>query len=73
MQGTDIPVKILKENACFFAEEITLQFNEGICSSEYTEFFKFANIAPAFKQSSRNLMENYRPTNLSSWKKLRLS
>ena len=49
MQGTDIPVKILKENACFFAEEITLQFNEGICSSEYTEFFKFANIAPAFK------------------------
>ena len=29
VQDTDILVKILKENANFFAEEITLQFNEG--------------------------------------------
>ena len=34
IQDTDIPVKVLKENAEFFAEQICLQFNEAICSSQ---------------------------------------
>ena len=54
----------MKENANFFAEQITLQFNEGICSSKYAESFKLANITPAFKQGSRNLKGNYRPISI---------
>ena len=54
----------MKENANFFAEQITLQFNEGICSSKYAEFFKLASITPAFKLGSRNLKDNYRPISI---------
>ena len=64
VQETDIPVKVLKENANFFAEQIFLQFNDGIESSKYAESFKFANITPAFKQGSRNLKDNYRPISI---------
>ena len=49
-QDTYISVKVLKENVNSFAERITLQFIEGICSSKHREFFKFANITLAFKQ-----------------------
>ena len=64
MQDNDIPVNVLKENANFFAEQITQQFNEGICSSKYTESFKLANVTPAFKHGSRNLRDNYRPISI---------
>ena len=50
VQDNDIPVKVLRENANFFAEQITLHFDESICSSKYAESFKLANITPAFKQ-----------------------
>ena len=63
-QDTDIPVKILKGNEEFFAEQIYLQFNEGIFVSKYPSNFKFANITPAFKQGSRNLKDNYRPISI---------
>ena len=58
IQGTDIPVKILKDNAEFFAEYIYLQYNETIKSSNC---FKFVNIAAAFQQGSRNQKNNYSP------------
>ena len=64
VQDNYISVKVWKENANFFAEQITLQFNGGICSSNYAESFKLANIAPAFKQGSRNPKDNYRPTSI---------
>ena len=64
VQDTDIPVKVLKANADFFAEQITRQFNEGICSSKFAESFKFANVTPVFKQGSRNLKDNYRPISI---------
>ena len=64
VQDTDIPVKILKENAEFFAEYIYLQFNEAIESPKFPDFFKFANITPAFKQGSRNQKDNYRPISI---------
>ena len=63
-QDTDIPVKILKGNEEFFAEQIYLQFNEGMFVSKYPSNFKFANITPAFKQGSRNLKDNYRPISI---------
>ena len=60
VQYNDIPVKVLKENANFFSEQVTLQFNEVIYSSKYVESFKLASITPAFKQGCRNLKDNYR-------------
>ena len=60
MQDTDIPVKILKENAEYFAEYICLQFNEAICAAKFPASFRLANITPVFKQGSRNQKENYR-------------
>ena len=44
VQDNDISVKVLLENANFFAEQITLQFNGGICSPKYAKSFKLANI-----------------------------
>ena len=56
IQDTNIPVKVLKENEEIFAEQIYLQFNEGICASHFTTNFKFAYLAPAFKQGFRNII-----------------
>ena len=64
MQDTDIPVKILKENAEYFAEYICLQFNEAICAAKFPASFRLANITPVFKQGSRNQRENYRPISI---------
>ena len=64
VQDTDIPVKVLKENAEFFAEQICRQFNETICSSKFPATFKFANVTPVFKQGTRNLKDNYRPISI---------
>ena len=52
VQDNDTPVKVLKENANFFAEQITLQFNEGILFIKIANSFKVANTTPAFKQGS---------------------
>ena len=57
---TDISVKMLQENAQFFAKYIYLQYNEALRSSNFANFFKFANIAAAIKQGSRNQKDNYR-------------
>lgn len=38
----------------FFAEDIYFQYNKGIYLSKFAHSFKFANIADAFKQDSRN-------------------
>ena len=54
VQGTDIPVKNLKDNAEFCAKYIYLQYNEVIKSLNFPNCFKFANIVAAFKQDSRN-------------------
>ena len=63
-QDTDLPVKILKENAEFFAEFICTQFNDTISSSKFPSSFKYANITPVFKKDSRNNKENYRPVSI---------
>ena len=53
-----------KEHLWVTASEITLQFNEGICSSKCAESFTLANITPAFKQGPRNLTDYYRPVSI---------
>ena len=44
VQDIGIPVKLLKENAAYFAEYICLQFNEAICASKFPASFKLANV-----------------------------
>ena len=64
VQETDIPVKIWKENADFFYEQVCRQFNEAICSSKFPATFKFANVTPVFKKGNRNQKDNYRPISI---------
>ena len=61
---TDIPVKILEENADFFAERICRQINEAIYSSKFPATFKFVNVTPVFKKGNRNQKDNYRPISI---------
>ena len=60
VEDTDIPFKVLIENAEFFTEQICRQFKEAICSSKFPATFKFANVIPFLKQGTRNLKHNYR-------------
>ena len=64
VQDSDIPVKVLKENANFFTDYIYLKFNEAVDSSKFADFFKSVDIADAFKQGSRNKKENFRPISI---------
>ena len=59
VQDSDIPVKILKENADFFADYIYLQFIEAVDSPQFADFCKSADTAAAFKQGSRNQTNQY--------------
>ena len=63
-QETDLPVRVVKENAEYFAEIICSQFNESINSSKFPLSFKLANITPVFKNESRNHKNNYRPVSI---------
>ena len=49
-----MPVRVVKENAEYFAEIICSQFNESINSSKF----------PVFKNESRNHKNNYRPVSI---------
>ena len=63
-QDNNVPVKILKENADYFAEFICIQFNDSVNSSKFPSSFKCANITPIFKNESRNHKTNYRPVSI---------
>ena len=64
VQDTDISVKVLKENADYFAEYVCLQFNEVICASKFPASFNFAKVTLVFKQGFRNQKDNYRPISI---------
>ena len=55
-QDIDIPVKVLKENAEFFADQICRQFNEAICSSKFPATSKFANVTPIISKIFEKLI-----------------
>ena len=63
-QETDLPVRVAKENAEYFAEIICSQSNESINSSKFSLSFKLANVTPVFKYQSRNHKNNYRPVSI---------
>ena len=48
-----------------FLLELNLELNKGIISaSQFPASFKFANVAPASKDASRNLKDKYRPISI---------
>lgn len=53
MQGTDIPVKVIKCNNNFLVEQICTYFNESVRKGKFPKCLKIPNITPAFKKSTR--------------------
>ena len=49
-QDTDIPTKIIKENADIFADILLARFNDSAEKSNFPSFLKKANITPVFKK-----------------------
>ena len=52
-QSTDIPVKILKENAGIFGNYICDFFNDCVERGDFPSILKLANIAPVFSKGFR--------------------
>ena len=63
-QGTDIPSKIIKENADIFASFLHSSFNTSVTNSDFPSVLKQANITPVFKKGERYSKDNYRPVNI---------
>ena len=65
-QNTDVPTKIVKENADIFADFLHKSFNEFVKKSEFPSALKLANITPVFKKRERECKNNYRPVSILS-------
>ena len=63
-QDSDIPSRIIKENADIFTDILHSSFNSLIYQSEFPTILKLANITPVFKKGDRNSKENYRPVSI---------
>ena len=63
-QSTDVPIRVLKENADIFADYICGFFNESIKKSTFPSILENANITPDFKKGYRSSKENYRPESI---------
>ena len=60
IQITDIPVKILKQNADIFGSYICHFLNVCVDTGTFPSVLKHANITPVFKKGYRSSKENYR-------------
>ena len=65
-QETDIPTKIVKENADIFANVLVSNFNDSFEKSNFPSILKDATITPVFKKGDRNSKDNYRPVSILS-------
>ena len=52
-QDTDVPTKIIKENAHNFADFIHPAINASINKNEFSSFLKLADVIPVFKKGSK--------------------
>ena len=65
-QDSDIPSRIIKQNADVFTDILPSSFNNLIYQSQFAPIFKLVNISLAFKKGGRNFKENYRPVSILS-------
>ena len=64
IQDNDIPVKILKDNANFFADYICIFYNYATTNSKFPSFLKMEYITPIFKKGSKHKNENFIPVSI---------
>ena len=69
IQKTDIPVKILKQNADIFGSYICHFFNVCVDKGTFPSVLKHADITPVFKKGYRGSRENYRPVSKTIMRK----
>ena len=65
-QDTNVPTKILKENADIFADFSHTSFNEFAKKSEFPSALKLANVTPVFTKRERECKNNFRPVSILS-------
>ena len=65
-QDTDIPTKIIKDNAELFTDFLHPSINECLESALFPTFLKNANITPIHKKGSKHCKGNYRPVSILS-------
>ena len=64
-QGTDIPTKILKENADIFSDFLFAYYNASVVkSSKFLSILTLADIIPVFKKGHEECKNNYRPVSI---------
>ena len=63
-QESDIPTKIIKENADIFSEVLHLSFNVSVNEGTFLSVFKLADVTPIFKKGSKYSKDNYRPISI---------
>ena len=64
IQNTDIPVKILKQNADIFGGFICHFSNVYVDKGTFPSVLKLANITLVFKKGHKGSKENYRPVSI---------
>ena len=63
-QDTEVPTKIIKENANIFTDFIHPSINASINNGNFPSFLKLAKMIPIFKKDSKNSKDNYRPISI---------
>ena len=59
-QDTDVPTKIIKENANIFTDFVHPSINASSNNGDIPSFLKLANVIPVFEKDSKNSKDNYR-------------
>ena len=63
-QYTDIPTKVIKDNADIFSDFLLSGFNNSITTFIFPSSLKQAILTPVFKKGDKNWKENYRPVSI---------
>ena len=63
-QDTDVPTKIIKENAVIFTDFIHPSINASINDGNFPSFLKLPNVISVFKKDSKNSKDNSRPISI---------